>query len=124
MALSDREQKLLEQMERALAFEDPKLVSALRAPLGPRPSARNVGVAVLAVVAGISLLVAGVMSQIIALGILGFVAMVAGISVLLTPRPESKSTPTAKPKNNNRTRSSFMDGLEQRWDERRQGDQF
>ena len=124
MALSDREQKLLEQMERALAFEDPKLVSALRAPLGPRPSARNVGVAVLAVVAGISLLIAGVMAQIIALGILGFVAMVVGISVLLTPRPESAAAPTAKPKKSTQTRSSFMDGLEQRWDERRQGDQF
>lgn len=125
MALSDREQKLLEQMERALAFEDPKLVSALRAPIGPRPSARNVGLAVLVVVAGIALLISGVMFDFAALGIIGFVAMVVGISILFTNKSHDGATknPTGpnKPKS---SKSSFMEGLEARWDNRQQGDQF
>ena len=35
MPLSEREQRLLDQIERALSVEDPKLTSALRGPVGP-----------------------------------------------------------------------------------------
>ena len=60
MPLSEREQRLLDQIERALSVEDPKLTSALRGPYRHKPSRLRFieGVAVFA--SGLVLLVLGV----------------------------------------------------------------
>ena len=42
MALSDREQQLLEQMERALASEDPRFASALGGSMTNRIASKGV----------------------------------------------------------------------------------
>ena len=74
MALSDREQKLLEQMEKALYAEDPKFASTLRrsgftiAP-GER---RNVIFGLVALVSGLVLVFGSVVSKMILITILQF----------------------------------------------------
>jgi hypothetical protein len=117
MALSDHEQKLLEQMEQALASEDPKLASTLRTPSLRLRTPKNVVFALLAVAIGVAGLIAGVSTKIPALGILGFVSIVAGLSLLFSTSNTpgvAKPAKTAGPKN----KSSFMQGLEERWDRR------
>ena len=57
MPLSEHEQRLLEQMERALYAEDPKFASSLRS-AGPRPgSRRKAAVGVLTALVGFGLLI-------------------------------------------------------------------
>ena len=118
MALSDHEQALLEQMERALASEDPKFASALRVPMVSRTAPRSIGVAVIGVVIGIGILIAAVTLAIPALGVLGFLAIVAGFyfAQLGTKAAASGQIPTSptKPAPN----GGFMQGLEERWDRR------
>ena len=76
MALSDEEQRLLEQMEAALAAEDPKLVNALRGTSVRRVHRRRAALAGVGFFAGLGLLIAGI-SITPFLSVLGFVIMVA-----------------------------------------------
>jgi hypothetical protein len=111
MALSDREQQLLEQMERALASEDPRFASALGGSMTNR-------IAVLGVVVGIGSLLAAVSLSIPALGVVGFLAIVSGFYFA---NLGAKSSPAAgKPGTASKTSTSggFMQGLEDRWDRR------
>lgn len=118
MALSDHEQALLEQMERALASEDPKFASALRVPMISRTAPKSIGIAVLGVVIGIGILIAAVTLAIPALGVLGFLSIVAGFyfAQLGTKAAAAGQVPTATTKPT--TNGGFMHGLEERWDRR------
>lgn len=121
MPLSEHEQRLLDQMERALASEDPRFMSTFTS-ARIRPAApKNLGFAVIAVLVGIGLLFGGVIAMQPAIGIVGFVVIVAGITVAVSSlgsRGEKSETATSTPKQN---RSSFMQGLEERWDRRNDG---
>ena len=83
MALSEEEQRLLEQMEAALAAEDPKLVNTLRGTGSRKVHRRRAAIAGVGFFVGLALLVVGLylMSSgpagFVALSILGFVIMVA-----------------------------------------------
>ena len=78
MPLSEHEQRLLEQMERALYAEDPKFASSLRS-AGPRPgSRRKAAVGVLVGLVGAVLLVTGAATSLVPVGVLGFIVMLAG----------------------------------------------
>lgn len=75
MALSDEEQKLLEQMEAALAAEDPRLASALS---GRRRSfaPRWMVVSVVGFALGLTILVVGLQAHPL-VSVVGFVVMLA-----------------------------------------------
>ena len=75
MPLSDHEQRLLEQMERALHAEDPKFASALQGADLRALFRRRALLAVIGFVLGIGMLVAGVVISQIALSVGGFVVM-------------------------------------------------
>ena len=75
MPLSDHEQRLLEQMERALHAEDPKFASALQGADLRALFRRRALLAVIGFVLGIGALVAGVVISQIALSVAGFVVM-------------------------------------------------
>ena len=81
MPLSDHEQQLLAQMERALYAEDPTFANNLRTSTAGRASRGKAAVGVLAVIAGMGLVLAGVATMIIALGVIGFVVMLVGALV-------------------------------------------
>lgn len=113
MALSDHEQHVLEQMERALASEDPRFANVLRGVPVVRKAQQSLGASVLAILLGVAGLIAGVATAIPAIGILGFLLTVGAIaSALANLRPVAKGRTPRQP------RTSFMQGLEERWDRR------
>lgn len=132
MPLSDNEQKLLEQMERALYAEDPKFASAMRG-ANRRPGAgRRFVIGGAGIVLGLILLVLAIgplrdslLNSILAGG-LGFVCMLAGTAFAVSSQRKGpvgvvNASGGVRPagKSANRSRGSFMARLEQRWDRRR-----
>ena len=84
MPLSEEELRLLEQMERALSAEDPKFASTLRGHSLKRAAQLRAGLAGVGLVAGLALLMAGVITSLWLLGIAGFLVMLAAAFVGLT----------------------------------------
>lgn len=80
MALSEREQKLLEELERGLYADDPKLAKVTQPRLVSNSAARLIGGALLAVI-GISLLVFSVMIQNPVFGVISFALMLLGAMI-------------------------------------------
>ena len=80
MPLSEEEMRLLEQMERALVHEDPKLAHALRGTSARTPGRRQMALAASGVAAGLAVLMAGAYTRLAPLGVLGFVIMLAGVT--------------------------------------------
>ncbi len=81
MPLSEEELRLLEQMEQALAQEDPKFVSTLRGSTLERAARMRTVSAATAFVVGIAMLMAGAVAQLTWLGIIGFVVMLASATI-------------------------------------------
>lgn len=118
MPLSEHEQRMLEQMEIALASEDPRFASTFTDKIHRPATPKNLGLAVIAVLAGIGLMLGGVMSSQPALGILGFVIIVGGIAAAVTSFGQRGEKVAKAPKDK---RTNFMQGLEDRWDRRNDG---
>ena len=127
MPLSEYEQRVLEQMERQLATDDPRLANTLTQ-RGRRPVLRYV-LSGVGATAGLLLLVLGVATARPALGVVGFVLMFAAVAyVFAAPRgrkarAESQAEQPSRNSSASRGRSvgrrSFMTRLEERWDRRR-----
>lgn len=84
MPLSEEELRLLEQMERALVAEDPKLASAMRGTTVRRHARRRAYVAIGAFAVGVAVLMTGAVLSQTVVGIVGFVMMLAASYVALT----------------------------------------
>ncbi|HEX6499252.1 MAG TPA: DUF3040 domain-containing protein [Micromonosporaceae bacterium] len=119
MPLSEHEQRLFEQIERSLA-EDPKFASAVRA-TDPRFHARRrLLVAAVLVVAGLALVVYGVVSKSSLIGVAGFVVMLGAAAFGLQShrRGQGNDLRVVGGTASRRTRSgrmSLVDRLEDRW---------
>lgn len=83
MPLSEEELRLLEQMERALVAEDPKLASTLRGTKLRKRARRQMVLGVLAFILGIAVLMGGVIMQRPLVGVLGFVIMLGSAYLTL-----------------------------------------
>jgi hypothetical protein len=124
MPLSEYEQRVLEQMERQLTSDDPRLANTLTS-RGRKPVMRYVLGGIGAVV-GLLLLVGGAASSEVWLGVLGFVVMFASVAIAFTRprrsggpvgvvRPDGTATrPAAAAR-----KKGFMSRMEDRWDRRR-----
>jgi uncharacterized membrane protein len=132
MPLSEYEQRVLEQMERALTSDDPRLANTLQS--AERHPVWRYVVAFLAVAAGLLLLVLGAASSQWIVGIAGFVVMFAGVMFALMRRRSrpgpvgvvgAGGTVTAakngRAPRSARSRQTFLTKLEERWDRRRSG---
>jgi hypothetical protein len=126
--LSEEEQRLLEQMEEALAAEDPKFVSALRGSSARSRHKRLTVVGVLTFVAGLTLLMTGAVVAMTALAVGGFVLMLGGAYLALThfrligdADATDDVTPITKGKGRGAPakQSGFMNRMEDRWRRRR-----
>ncbi len=125
MPLSDHEQKMLEQMEQALAAEDPKFASQMQGSTLASLQRRRWVVGVVGVLAGLGLVIVGV-STTMWIGAIGFAIMVAAAVFAVTPPRKGRlaavntdGTPGQPPKGaKKRGKSSFMDRLDERWDRR------
>lgn len=84
MPLSEEELRLLEQMERALVEEDPKFASTLRGTSLRRSARRRAILAGGCFTLGIVVLMAGAITELIVIGVVGFVIMLASAYVALT----------------------------------------
>ena len=128
MPLSENEQRLLEQMERALYAEDPKFASAMRGAARRTGAARRLLLGLAGVVLGLVVLLVGVAKQQVPLGVVGFVLMLAGTAYALSAQRRSGPTGVVTTKggvqvtkSTRRRRGGFMQRMENRWDRRRDG---
>ena len=129
MPLSEYEQRVLEQMERQLTTDDPRLANTLTQ-RGHRPFGRYVIAGVGASV-GLLLLVLGAANSLPWLGVIGFVVMFAAVAFAFAaphrssghrsgPRGVVQSDGQVKPSTPPaRQKQSFMSRLEERWERRR-----
>ncbi len=93
MPLSEEELRLLEQMERALVAEDPKLASTLRGTTLRASARRRSFVAAGVFVAGVVVLMTGAVMQQTLVGIAGFVVMLVSAYVALSSWRGQNQTP-------------------------------
>ena len=129
MPLSEHEQRLLEQIERALYAEDPKFASTVSSTNLRSHARRRIWRAAVLLVVGVAALVAGAMLQVVWLGVVGFLVMfaAAGYAVSQSKRlfgkPDLKvvggaergGSGTSKKK---ARRSSFLQRMEERFKRR------
>jgi hypothetical protein len=81
--LSEHEQRLLEQIERALVDDDPKFASTVRTGDRRLRARRKIQLGILLVVVGLAVLVVGAVTQLWLLGLLGFLVMFVGGPILI-----------------------------------------
>ncbi|MER7899448.1 DUF3040 domain-containing protein [Streptomyces sp. NPDC096046] len=128
MPLSEHEQRMLEQMERALYAEDPKFATALEGSGLRTYTRRRVYQAVAGFLVGIALLMAGMVAKQVWLSVVGFLVMLGCAVLAVTgwrkaPKPgeQAAGAGAAGPhaRRQGRQRRSMMDRIEQRWQKRR-----
>lgn len=131
MPLSEHEQRMLEQMERALYAEDPKFATALEGSGLRTYTRRRVYQAVAGFLVGIGLLMAGMVAQQIWISVVGFLVMLGCAVLAVTgwrkaPKPgerkagaASKGSGTAAARRQPKPRRSMMNRIEDRWQRRR-----
>lgn len=136
MPLSEHEQRLLEQMEKALYAEDPKFATSLRSTGGPASRSRA-ALGVLGILAGLGIVLAGMAMPLAALGVVGFIVMLTGAVVTYFAftrgggtaqeaegeegAPAGDSPQATRQPKQPRT-SGFMDRMEERWRKRAEGE--
>lgn len=125
MPLSEHEQRMLEQMERALYAEDPKFATALEGSGLRTYTRRRVYQAVAGFLVGIALLMAGMVAKQVWLSVMGFLVMLGCAVLAVTgwrkaPKPgEQPATGGQQARRQPRQKRSMMDRIEERWQRRR-----
>jgi hypothetical protein len=144
--LSEHEQRQLEQIEQALYTDYPKLAQAVRAKDPRIHYKRRVIQAAIGFLIGVGLLLAGVVSKVIFVGVGGFVVMLACAMWALTSwrhmggavtgraagvsrgpdgggtRGQRRGRASRKDRRGRAGRTGFMERLEERWRRRQEGD--
>ncbi|MDR8018468.1 DUF3040 domain-containing protein [Nesterenkonia aerolata] len=137
MALSEHEQRMLKQMEEQLQSEDPGFATSMQeSPAVGTLNVRSLVLGLLVAVAGVGVLILGISSQLIIVGVAGFLVMGVGV-YFATAGSASRRTSGGSSGGGNGPggggggprggsgssgSGSFMSGLEQRWEERRRQD--
>ena len=127
MPLSEHEQRLLDQMERQLYADDPKLASTLRGAAAGLHDRRRLLLGAAAVVLGMALLIGGVAAPFWPLGVVGFLVMLAGgwlasTGWQLRSTASTAGKPTGATPSKAKARPGFMNRIEDRWERRRDDD--
>ena len=123
MPLSEYEQRVLEQLERDLG-SDPKLTSVMSKTSRPRG---RWTFAFVGIVGGFGVLLAGVINQNTIVGILGFALMLASaLWAMLAPTKttKAKAGATTAPSPRKAKRQGFMNRVEERFERRRDQNDF
>ena len=116
MALSEDEQRLLDQMEAALAAEDPKLANTLRGTNARRLHRRRAALAGIVFVVGLGLLIGGMEIHTV-VSVAGFLIMLAATVVAVSSWQHVGYDPDGQHPGGKGKRSErdFMDRMEERW---------
>lgn len=130
MPLSEHEQRVLEEMERALTSDDPRLATTLQAPSHSGRSGSRYAVAGIGLVVGLIVLIVGAVGSNVVLGVVGFVVMFAGVAWAFAFAPRGRTGPEGTVQNDGtvrpsqgakrRAKKTFMSKVEDRWDRRRE----
>ena len=139
MGLSEREQKVLEEMERGLYAEDADLAKRFRQVADQTPerkrqrnTARLLAGALVAV-GGLMVVLTGAMLHFPIIGVAGFATTLAGLIIASTGsvgnvsvkagngKPGSSDKPEGSAKSGRGARGGFMEYFENRWDDRMNG---
>ena len=110
MPLSEEELRLLEQMEKALVADDPKLASTMRGTSLRAAARRRVVVAAVAFVVGVVVLMAGAVLKVTPVGIVGFVVMLGSAYVALSSWRGQTNAPPPKDETGSHARFSVIEG--------------
>ena len=122
MPLSEHEQRLLEQMERALYAEDPRFAATIRDTAHRAGTRRSAGVGILVASMGVATIIAGLLSKTPWLGVLGFAAVLFGTYYAIrgvAAAAPAEGAPTAAKKAKS---GGFLKNAEERFNQRRDGD--
>jgi len=111
MALSEKEQELLAQMEAALTAEDPKLASTLRGKTPHAVHRRRAAFAAFGFIAGVAVLIAGMSVNTWFVSVIGFVLML--VSTVMALAFWSRATASRKPRTSDA--QDFLHRLEEQW---------
>ena len=132
MPLSEHEQRQLEQIEQALYADYPRFANAVRASDPRVHYKRRVIEAALGFLLGVGMLVAGVVTKIIWVGVAGFVVMLVcsmwALSSYRHMTGVASAKGSAKPKERRSSRAhrsqgtGMMERLEERWRRRQERD--
>jgi hypothetical protein len=134
--LSEHEQRLLEQMERALYAEDPKFASALRGSDLRGRYRRRALLGAFGVVVGLCLLPVGIATKVFPVSVLGFLVMLGAaiwavsswrrvpapgdLGIVGGTQPRTVRGRTLRGKSKAKApKAGYMDRLEERWRRRR-----
>lgn len=125
MGLSEREQQLLEEMERRLYQSEADVMQTAQGSR-TRLNARSLVLGILVGLVGLAALVGGVAAQQLWLGVVGFAVMMVGALFAFSKRESAgESVPTRGPaarRSAPEARESFSDRMQRRWDERMEGE--
>lgn len=118
MALSEEEQRLLRALEQSLTAEDPELASTLAGTTLSSSDRRLFGFAILGSVISLGIVFAGALTEMVVLGIIGFILMVACAygAITVLQRRQLRSDSARKPASNG---GSVISRFEDRWNRRR-----
>ena len=135
MPLSEREQRMLKELEDQLQSEDPGFATSMQeAPVG-KINVRNLVLGLLVAVLGLVILLISIYSQWIPVGVVGFLVMGAGVYYATTGGTGGGASRGGSDDGGGRggggggprgaapsPSGSFMSGFEQRWEDRRRQD--
>jgi hypothetical protein len=124
MPLSEHEQRLLDEIEQALYAEDPKFASSVRS-ARPRNRVRlMLALSAVGVLLGLAVVLVGLTANLIIVGVLGFVLIVAccaaAASALRGPRQSAASaitTPQSQASRQGSLRTKMEDRMRRRFEE-------
>ncbi|MBK0421518.1 DUF3040 domain-containing protein [Leucobacter sp. CSA2] len=124
MALSEHEQRLLDEMERGF-YQSEADVMQTATGARRRVNYRSLVLGIVVVVVGIGVLVGGVAAQQLWLGLIGFAVMIGGVTLMLSKGSTEEVVAgehPGGPKPKAHARESFSERAERRWDERMEGE--
>jgi uncharacterized membrane protein YecN with MAPEG domain len=126
MALSEHEQRLLDQIEQALYAEDPKFAANVRSVRRHTLRRRWIPISIVGALAGLTVVLVGLVAKEIAVSVLGFVLIVASCAYAAgmlsrksqpaTDAVSGKAGPRAQARQQG-IRSRMEDRLRRRFDE-------
>ncbi|UOQ61113.1 DUF3040 domain-containing protein [Leucobacter rhizosphaerae] len=123
MALSEHEQRLLDEMERGFYRSEADVLQTAST-TSRRVNYRSLVLGIIVAIVGIGVLIGGVAAQLLWLGLIGFAIMLGGVMLMLARGSESEAIPEQEPSSSTPqgSRESFSERMERRWDERMEGE--
>lgn len=125
MALSEHEQRLLDEMERGF-YQSEADVMQTGSVSRRRVNYRSLVLGIVVVLVGVGALIGGVAAQLLWLGLLGFAVMVGGVTLMMSRGSEDITVEDAlrggSDSSGQVNRESLSERMERRWDERMEGE--